>query len=342
MAEYTYDYQSRRIARRVASLKVDERYLYEGWNLIAVYNAGDPEPEERYTWGKDLNGTLQGAGGVGGLLIAKKRTAEEDAWIYHYDANGNVTELTANTGQLLDQYRYNPFGQNTAGTLTKNRYQFSTKPTDSESALLYYGYRYYDPIKGRWPSRDPIAENGGLNLYGFLSNNGFDFVDVNGLRPNPRDFWSEYPDYQHYPTPASAYFLAGGWLYQQHINQNPSYDESCALRVSVGLNESGNPVPHIPKVSNLVLGKRYILGASQIKDYFKSIWGDPDYTLFQDLSHDELRAILCPNQLAVGASNGHAGVVAAEGQGYEDGNMKVTSADVWILTDESDTSDIIP
>jgi hypothetical protein len=42
-----------------------------------------------------------------------------------------------------------------------------------------YQYRYYDPVTGRWPSRDPISERGGLNLYGFVGNdgvNGFDYL----------------------------------------------------------------------------------------------------------------------------------------------------------------------
>jgi len=35
---------------------------------------------------------------------------------------------------------------------------------------LKYGFRYYDPVTGRWPSRDLIGENGGLNLYGMVGN----------------------------------------------------------------------------------------------------------------------------------------------------------------------------
>ena len=44
-----------------------------------------------------------------------------------------------------------------------------------------YGYRFYDPLTGRWPSRDPIGEDGGTNLYGFVGNDGIDFVDNTGL-----------------------------------------------------------------------------------------------------------------------------------------------------------------
>ena len=44
----------------------------------------------------------------------------------------------------------------------------------------FYGYRFYDPLTGRWPSRDPIEEDGGANLYGFVENDATDFVDVIG------------------------------------------------------------------------------------------------------------------------------------------------------------------
>jgi uncharacterized protein RhaS with RHS repeats len=43
-----------------------------------------------------------------------------------------------------------------------------------------YGYRYYDPVTGRWPSRDPIEEEGGENLYGFVGNDGVNYWDVLG------------------------------------------------------------------------------------------------------------------------------------------------------------------
>jgi RHS repeat-associated protein len=43
-----------------------------------------------------------------------------------------------------------------------------------------YGYRYYDPVTGRWPSRDPIGERGGVNLYGFVSNAAVERIDILG------------------------------------------------------------------------------------------------------------------------------------------------------------------
>jgi integrase/recombinase XerD len=47
--------------------------------------------------------------------------------------------------------------------------------------LADYGYRYYDPVTGRWPSRDPIGERGGVNLYGFVGNDGTNEWDQLGL-----------------------------------------------------------------------------------------------------------------------------------------------------------------
>ena len=46
-----------------------------------------------------------------------------------------------------------------------------------------YLYRYFDPVTGRWASRDPIAENGGVNLYGFVGNDGVNCWDSLGQAP---------------------------------------------------------------------------------------------------------------------------------------------------------------
>ena len=66
-------------------------------------------------------------------------------------------------------------------TTNQFAYRFSTKPIDSATGLLYYGYRWYDPLTGRWPPRDPIAERGGINLYGFVGNDGVSCLDKLGL-----------------------------------------------------------------------------------------------------------------------------------------------------------------
>jgi RHS repeat-associated protein len=95
------------------------------------------------------------------------------------------------TGQLTHRFDYDPFGneltqdpllsttQTTPAQLPSHR--FSTKYTDEETGLVYYGYRYFSPGLGRWLSRDPIEEQGGLNLYGVVGNDAINQVDVLGM-----------------------------------------------------------------------------------------------------------------------------------------------------------------
>ena len=45
--------------------------------------------------------------------------------------------------------------------------------------------RHYNPVTGRWLSRDPLEEHGGLNLYGFVGNDSVFQTDASGLDINP-------------------------------------------------------------------------------------------------------------------------------------------------------------
>jgi len=160
------------------------KYLYDGWNLIAELNGNSGNALVRsYTWGLDLSGTAQGAGGVGGLLMVNAGSG--GVHFPAYDLNGNVMGLVnATNGNISAKYEYGPFGEVfcSVGDMAKvNPFGFSTKYTDFETDLLYYGYRYYSPSLGRWLSRDPIEERGGLNLYGFVNNDPVNKWDRLGL-----------------------------------------------------------------------------------------------------------------------------------------------------------------
>ena len=111
--------------------------------------------------------------------------------IVAYDGNGNVpASAKATDGTISALYEYGPFGEliRATGPMAKaNPFRFSTKYQDDETDLLYYGYRYYNASTGRWLSRDPIAEQGGLNLYGFVCSNPLGYYDYLG-----RDgYWSD-------------------------------------------------------------------------------------------------------------------------------------------------------
>ena len=62
--------------------------------------------------------------------------------------------------------------------------QCNAKHQDDETDLLYYGYRYYNASTGRWLNRDPAEEEGGKNLYGFVSNDPSDWLDTDGRAPS--------------------------------------------------------------------------------------------------------------------------------------------------------------
>jgi RHS repeat-associated protein len=136
----------------------------------------------------DLSGSFQGAGGVGGLLFAKLHLATSTSThAASCDGNGNVLAYyDAATGERTARFEYGPFGEPLVddGPAAENlTYRFSTKPRDPLTGTYYYGYRHYVPTTGRWLSGDPIEEEGGINLYGFVENDPASNVDSLGLEP---------------------------------------------------------------------------------------------------------------------------------------------------------------
>jgi RHS repeat-associated protein len=154
------------------SLQSIHLFVYNGWNLIEEQVSGIHNPVSRYyVWGLDLSQSLEGAGGVGGLLSV---VDSGETYHYLYDSNGNVGQLVKTSdGSISAHYEYNPFGilLESSGVLAnENPFRFSTKYYDNETDLCYYGYRYYSPELGRWINRDPSGEEGGINLYSFIRN----------------------------------------------------------------------------------------------------------------------------------------------------------------------------
>jgi RHS repeat-associated protein len=137
-------------------------------------------------WGLDLSGSLSGAGGVGGLLMFQDdATTNTGTYFPTYDGNGNVTGLVnGNTGTLDALYEYGPFGKllRMSGTAASadNAFRFSTKWQDGLNDLYYYGYRFYNADTGRWLNKDPMEEQGGANLYGFVENDPISKFDPTG------------------------------------------------------------------------------------------------------------------------------------------------------------------
>ena len=164
------------------------------------------------TWGLDLAGlngqlnSLESAGGIGGLLAVDQAevgggtaAGGVDAVTYYFacDANGNIgqvidwTKTTAGDA-IVAHYDYDSYGnvvQVTGSYASENPWRFSTKWFDDETGLGYWGYRYYDPIVGRWLSRDPLEEDGGLLLYVYCGNSPMPCWDPLGMS------WWRVPDF---------------------------------------------------------------------------------------------------------------------------------------------------
>ena len=180
------------------SLAGETRYLYDGMLLVQERNSSNV-PTVTYTRGRDLSGSLSGAGGIGGLL-ARSHGYSSGSWgshnFYHADGNGNVTALMASAGSLQASYAYDPYGRylnENGGLAATNVMRFSSKPWvgfagSGTSGLYYYGFRFYDPYLQRWVNRDPIAEDGGLNLYTLVGNDPIAGIDSFGLE-DPLLYW---------------------------------------------------------------------------------------------------------------------------------------------------------
>ena len=209
LAAYSYDALSRRISATVG--EATTLYLYDGFNSIAEYSG--TTLAKTYLWGMDLSGSMQGAGGVGGLLAENHHAGSTTTTFYPcFDGNGNITEYLNSDGISAAHFEYDPFGNTVVntGSVELFNYRFSTKPLDFETGLYYYNYRYYDPLTGRWPSRDPIGEMGGMNLYGFVGNDGVGKSDRLGLQFGGEIAfvqslqWPDAPQSAEYYTPPPA------------------------------------------------------------------------------------------------------------------------------------------
>ena len=219
--EWTYDAVGRRIQQVtsiwtnnawfvVENLKFVSDPMLFGRHIVEL-NATNNTPVRSYVWGLDLSGTMDGAGGVSGLLWVTLHTASGPASGAHftcYDGNGNIVALVnAATSDITARYEYGPFGEPiriSGPVAAMNPFSFSTKRTDNTTDFVLYEYRIYNPTLGCWPNRDPIAERGGLNVNGCVENNPINRWDVLGMISEDGD-WPPPPNLIDSP-PSGPFF----------------------------------------------------------------------------------------------------------------------------------------
>jgi RHS repeat-associated protein len=102
---------------------------------------------------------------------------------YTRDHLGSIRELTDSTGAVVTRYDYGPYGRRTRlfGTVEAD-FGFTGHYHHKPSGLALAQYRAYSGDFGRWISRDPIGEGGGINLYGYVQSNPISYVDPSGLK----------------------------------------------------------------------------------------------------------------------------------------------------------------
>ena len=180
---FTYDYLDRRIRKVVSGTGAkDRKFVWHGWKLVAETRADGYTIENSFIWGPDFSDAQGAAGGAGSLL---GQYDSEDAFTYAVpDVTGNIAGYLNTSGNFTAAREFSLFGQ----TIKTWGADYAAHPigygghyTDSESGLVYYGYRYYNPKHGRFINRDPVEEAGGVNLYGFVGNAPTRGWDVLGL-----------------------------------------------------------------------------------------------------------------------------------------------------------------
>ena len=110
-------------------------------------------------------------------------------FFYTFDGNKNVSELVhfESRNGIAAHYDYAPFGAVTRVVNTstisdrnfhlENPFRFSSEYYDDTLGLVYYNYRHYNPIDGRWCGRDPLDDI--VAVYLFVSNQlGIDWLGL--------------------------------------------------------------------------------------------------------------------------------------------------------------------
>ena len=170
----TYDHMGRRATKLVTengNVTLHQRYIYRGYLQIACIDlTRNHHPALWYiTW--DPSQPV----GTRPLAIQKDGTW----YTYGWDLTKNICELYGQHGYIRTAYTYTPYGQVSADGDETQPIQWSSEFNDTELGLIYYNYRHYNPVDGRWINRDPLIEE--KSLYSFVGNFPFIF-DLLGLK----------------------------------------------------------------------------------------------------------------------------------------------------------------
>jgi len=162
-------------------------------------------------------------------------------------------------------------------------------------------------------------------------------------RPSSKAFWAAYLNYDAIPPAKNAevWKKVGGWVGRKYGDPPQN---SCATRVSYGLNYGGAPIPSTAPGALLndrrvvFAGRKgddkyYIVNVGNLNAHFSRAWGPPDHRQVATVAELEtIIGALAEGQCAIFATSkspGHSGVLK---KGYDDPYVKAElPLDLWKL-----------
>ncbi|MFH1440614.1 MAG: RHS repeat-associated core domain-containing protein, partial [Candidatus Omnitrophota bacterium] len=119
------------------------------------------------------------------FVLFINNTFAQSVSFYVYDSpKGSVTSIINNTEDTINNYEYSAFGQKKIQCKVINNYRYRGEQFDSEIDLIFLRQRYYDPLIGRFITKDPLP---GIfrnpqtkNPYPYCNNNPINFIDPTG------------------------------------------------------------------------------------------------------------------------------------------------------------------
>jgi RHS repeat-associated protein len=175
---FKYDPYGRRIEKQVNTVGCGQEptrttsYVYDNEDIaLEVQVDGGGTTKTYYTHGPGIDEPL-----------ARERNGNFS--YYHADGLGSIVAITGQSGNTVQRYDYDSFGNivTISDPSFLQPYSYTGREWDEETGLYFYRARYYDPMVGRFISKDPIGFAGGdVNLYGYVQNNPVNWVDPSGL-----------------------------------------------------------------------------------------------------------------------------------------------------------------
>jgi RHS repeat-associated protein len=163
-SEFTYDGLSRcvKIVEKTnGSVTSTRKFVWCGMEKCEFRDAGDVVTDLIYPQGQ-YSGTIK--------------------YFYFRDHLGSIREMMRSNGTVVARFDYDPWGRSTTViNTTLPDFNYTGLYRHSASNLDMAVYRAYDPDFGRWLSRDPIGEQGGVNLYQYVANDPINRWDLFGL-----------------------------------------------------------------------------------------------------------------------------------------------------------------